>query len=130
MVRYDHRPALWLICAATTLSAAAAQDMRGLELMRDSTKGNCSICHLIPDIGLPEEAQGDIGPSLAGVGGRLTAQELRDRIADSRRLNPDTVMPAYGTTVGLVDVDPRYRGKPILTADEIDAIVTWLEAER
>lgn len=111
-------------------SPAPAQDApRGLELMRDSTKGNCSICHLIPGIGLPEEAQGDIGPPLAGVGARLTPEEIHARIADARRVNPATIMPPYGTTEGLIDVDPRYPG-PILTKGEIADVTAYLQALR
>ena len=107
---------------------ALAQDAaRGLELMRDSQKGNCSICHQIPGIGLPEEAQGNIGPSLAGVGMRYSADEIRERIVDARRMNPLTTMPPYGTIEGLHDVDPRYRGDTILTADEIADITAYLQ---
>lgn len=108
-------------------TAAGAQDpARGLELMRDSEKGNCSICHLVPGIGLPEEAQGNIGPSLEAVGARLSLRELRERITDSRIANPDTMMPPYGTIDGLRDVDPRYRGHPILTPGEIGDVVAYL----
>ena len=111
----------------STAAPAWAQDpARGLELMRDSGKGNCSICHLVPGIGLPEEAQGNIGPSLAGIGARLSLPELRERITDARIANPGTMMPPYGTTEGLIDVDPRYRGRPILTRDEIGAIAAFL----
>lgn len=97
--------------------------------MRDSAKGNCSICHLIPGIGLPEEAQGNIGPPLAGTGARLSAAEIGARIADARRVQPETLMPPYGTTDGLTDVDPRYPG-PILTADEIADITAYLQGLR
>ncbi|VDC19839.1 sulfur oxidation c-type cytochrome SoxX [Pseudogemmobacter humi] len=130
MVRYHHLTAIWLICAGPALSPALAQQSSGAELIRDSAKGNCSICHVIPGIGLPEEAQGDIGPSLAGVGGRLTEAELRARIIDARKFNPQTVMPPYGTNEGMTDVNPRYRGKPILTEGEIHAIAGWLAMQK
>lgn len=107
-----------------------AQPPDGLELMRDSEKGNCSICHQIPGIGLPVAAQGNIGPPLAGVGARLTQTEIRDHITDPRRANPQTVMPAYGTTLGLIDVDARFAGRPILTPAEIDAIAARLAQEK
>ena len=134
MVRHDYLRNVRLnalICGAlVALSAlvtpAGADTSPGIALIRDSTKGNCSICHLISGIGLPDDAQGNIGPSLEGVGGRLSPEELADRIADARRINPETVMPPYGTTEGLVDVDHRYLGRPILTDSEIDAIVSYL----
>lgn len=117
---------LMLGVVAMVAAPSQADPALGLELMRDSAKGNCSICHLIPGIGLPEDAQGNIGPSLEGVGERLSPQELTERIVDARRFNPDTVMPPYGTIEGLVDVDRRYEGRPILTDDEIAAIVSYL----
>lgn len=119
---------LALVLSAPPLQAQEAA--RGLELMRDSTKGNCSICHVIPGIGLPEDAQGTIGPPLAGVGGRLTRAEIAARITDPRIANPDTIMPAYGVSIGLVDVAAAWRGRPILTGPEIDAISGWLAEQR
>ena len=135
MVRDDHRRDVWLsvvtLCAfATFMTHAQADSTLGIELIRDSTKGNCSICHLIPGIGVPEDAQGNIGPGLEGVGERLSPEELTDRIVDARRFNPETLMPPYGTVEGLVDVDRRYEGRPILTEDEIAAIVTYLSSLR
>ena len=135
MVRYHHLRNLWLTLTAVGslgfANPAAAQDAeRGLELIRASEKGNCSICHLVPGIGLPDEAQGNIGPSLEGVGARLTPAELRARIVDARAMNPETIMPPYGSTEGLVDVDKRYRGRPILTAGEIADIVAYLSSLR
>ena len=131
MVRHDHYRNVWLGAAAFWLSVISATNAqvtpeRGIELIRDSTKGNCSICHLIPGIGVPEDAQGNIGPSLAGVGLRLSPQELRERIVDARRFNPDTLMPPFGVTSGLVNVDHRYQGKPILTDAEITAVLSYL----
>ena len=135
MVRHRHRRNLRLSLAlAASLGpalAASAQDAaHGLELMRASDKGNCSICHLVPGIGLPAEAQGDIGPTLEGVGARLSPAELRAQIVDARALNPATIMPPYGSISGLVDVDRRFRGRPILTAGEIDDVVAYLSSLR
>lgn len=104
--------------------------MRGLELMRASDKGNCSICHVIPGIGLPDEAQGNIGPTLEGVGERLTLAELRARVVDARTVNPSTIMPPYGSIAGLIDVDRRFRGRPILTPGEIDDVAAYLSSLR
>lgn len=135
MVRYDYLRNVWL--SALTLGALAAlttytqaDTTLGIELIRDSTKGNCSICHVIPGIGIPEDAQGNIGPSLEGVGTRLSLEELTERVVDMRHFNPETIMPPYGTTQGLTDVDHRYQGRPILTKDEIAAIVTYLSSLR
>lgn len=122
MVQKHHLGTLGLILLA--LPATAADPARGLDVARASYKGNCSICHVIPGIGVPEEGQGKIRPSLAGVGGRLSAVELTARITDPRKLDPTTTMPAYDTTERLRNVAVRYAGKPILTPDEIAYLQT------
>jgi L-cysteine S-thiosulfotransferase len=97
---------------------------RGERLVRDRERGNCLICHQIP---VPEERfQGDLGPPLAGVGRRLTIGQLRLRLIDQTRINPDTIMPAYYRIDGLIRVAPRYQGKPALTAAEIEDVIAWL----
>jgi L-cysteine S-thiosulfotransferase len=69
---------------------------------------------------------GNIGPDLAGVGSRLTPSQLRERIADMSRLRPDTVMPSFHRSEGLVRVDPVYRGKPVLGDAQLDDVVAYL----
>lgn len=134
MVPYHHFGNLWLtlaVAGSLATTPAAGQDAaRGLELIRASEKGNCSICHFIPGLGLPEEAQGNVGPSLEGVGTRLTPAELEAQIVDARSLNPNTIMPPYGSIEGLVDVDRRFSGRPILTPGEIADIVAYLSSLR
>jgi L-cysteine S-thiosulfotransferase len=98
--------------------------VRGERLVRDRERGNCLICHRIP---VPEERfQGDLGPTLAGVGSRLSLGQLRLRLIDQTRINPDTIMPAYYRIDGLIRVAPRYQGKPALTAAEIEDVIAWL----
>ena len=85
---------------------------------------NCIGCHRIP---IPEEAfHGTAGPDLAGVGSRLSAAELRLRLVDPTRANPDTLMPPYHKVSGLHRVAPRYAGKPILNAREIEDVIAYL----
>jgi sulfur-oxidizing protein SoxX len=90
----------------------------------DREAGDCVICHAMP---LPQrQFHGTIGPPLDGVGDRYSAGELRLRLADSKALNPDTIMPAYHRVEGLHHVHERYRGKPILTAQQIEDVVAYL----
>lgn len=96
----------------------------GEALVRDRERGNCLICHQGAD---PREPfQGTIGPLLAGVGARLDAGQIRLRLVDASRLNPETVMPPYFRTEGLRDVSSQYRGKPALSAQEIEDVVAYL----
>ena len=88
---------------------------------RDS---NCLLCHAVPDSGV--RAMGNVGPPLAGVGARLNEGQLRLRIVDSMRLNRDTIMPSYYRTEGLSRVAEAWRGKPVLTAQQVEDTVAYL----
>jgi L-cysteine S-thiosulfotransferase len=97
---------------------------RGWRIVLDRDRGDCVICHAMP---LPQrQFHGSIGPPLDGVGARYSAGELRLRLVDPKRLNPDTIMPAYHRVDGLQRVHERYRGKPILTAPQIEDVVAYL----
>ena len=101
---------------------------RGAALVRDRERGNCLICHRGAD---PSEPfQGNIGPPLAGVGARLDAGQIRLRLVDASLLNPQTVMPPYFRTENLHDVAPAFRGKPALSAQEIEDVVSYLATLR
>jgi sulfur-oxidizing protein SoxX len=45
---------------------------------------------------------------------------------DPTLLNAASVMPAYHRVDGLTRVDPRWTGRPVLTAQEIEDVVAWL----
>lgn len=93
---------------------------RGIVVNRDA--GACTLCHAVPG----ETNFGNIAPTLAGVGARLSAAQLRLRVADSTRVNPATPMPAYYRTEGLNQVAAPFRGKPILSAQQVEDVVAWL----
>jgi len=44
---------------------------------------------------------------------------LRLRIVDAMRLNRDTIMPSYYRIDGLNQVGEAWRGKPVLTAQQL-----------
>jgi sulfur-oxidizing protein SoxX len=97
---------------------------RGREIVRNRHVGLCLLCHSGP---FPEEPlQGNLGPSLAGAGGRWSEGQLRLRLVDASRLNDRTIMPPYYRTTGLARVAPAFRGKPILTAEQIEDVVAYL----
>lgn len=104
--------------------AASGDAARGRALVADRTRGLCLLCHSGP---FPEERfQGNLGPSLEGAGSRLTEAQLRLRIADGRRLNPDSIMPSYFRVDGLHRVGAAWRGRTLLAAQEIEDIVAFL----
>jgi L-cysteine S-thiosulfotransferase len=106
------------------LTAQPGDAERGRRIVLDRDGGDCSICHAMP---LPQrQFHGTIGPPLDGVGDRYSAGELRLRLVDPKVLNPDTVMPAYHRVEGFHRVQERYRGKPILTAQQIEDVIAYL----
>jgi len=107
-----------------SLTGAPGDAARGRAIVVSRQRGLCLLCHAGPF--LEERFQGELGPSLAGVGARLTGDQLRLRLVDGRRLNPTTIMPSYYRTEGLVRVGPAWQGRPILAAGEIEDVVAFL----
>jgi cytochrome c2 len=66
-------------------------------------KYGCAACHVIP--GIPG-ANGQVGPSLEGIGGRVylagqlqnTPDNLRKWVEDPQGIRPGTAMPDMGVT--------------------------------
>ena len=106
------------------LSAATADPTRGRSTFIQREKGHCILCHAIPDAEV--RFAGNVGPALAGVGARLTAAQLRGRIVDSTRHDPDTVMPAYYRSGQLNRVGRAYIGRTVLSAQEVEDVVAYL----
>ena len=97
---------------------------RGRAIVANRTVGLCLLCHSGP---IPEERfQGNLAPSLEGAGLRSTPGQLRLRLVDARRLNPDTIMPPYYRLDGLTRVAKNFQGKTILTAQQIEDVVAYL----
>ena len=105
------------------LSGAKGDPARGRALVANRQLGLCLLCHSGP---FPEERfQGNLAPDLRSAA-RLTEGQIRQRIVDPRRANPDTIMPAYFDTGGLTRVAPSFKGKTILSAEQIEDIVAYL----
>jgi len=145
-----HLAGCWFAAAALTLaSAASAQELRPYTVVGDAipdsltgTAGDivrgrallvdrastCILCHSGP---FPEARfQGDLAPGLAGVGNRWSKGQIRLRLVDASRLNPATIMPSYYRLEGLVRVGAAWRGKPILSAEQIEDLVAYLATLR
>ena len=97
----------------------------GRQLSWDRGKGNCIACHALP---IPEaEFPGNLGPPLIDVGQRLTEGQIRLRVVDSKQINPLTIMPGYYRDPKLLQfVKKKYRGKTLLSAQEIEDLVAYL----
>ena len=111
-----------------SLTGAKGDPARGRAIVTNRQLGLCLLCHSGP---FPEERfQGNFAPDLKGAGSRWAEGQLRLRIVDSSRINPTSIMPAYHRTEGLTRVAPALRGKPILSAGEIEDVVAFLTTLR
>jgi len=109
---------------ARSLTGAPGDAARGPAIVLDRQRGLCLLCHPGP---FPDERfQGNLAPSLAGAGARWTEGQIRLRISDGRRLNPDTIMPSYLRLDGLHRVGRAWQGRTILTAEEVEDVVAFL----
>jgi L-cysteine S-thiosulfotransferase len=107
-----------------SLTGARGDAARGRAIVADHNRGLCLLCHSGP---FPEDKfQGNIAPDLSGAGSRWSEGQLRLRIVDAGKINPNTIMPPFYRIDGLSRVAKAYRDKPVLTAVEIEDVVAYL----
>ena len=106
-----------------SLTGAKGDPARGRAIVANRQVGLCLLCHTGP---FPEERfQGNLAPDLREAA-RLSEAEIRLRLVDPARVNPKTIMPAYYRAAGLTHVAPCYRGKTVLSAEQIEDVVAYL----
>jgi sulfur-oxidizing protein SoxX len=106
-----------------TTAVFAGDPEKGRAIVANRQLGLCLLCHSGP---FPEERfQGNLAPDLRGVGARLSAEQLRQRLVDPARFNPKTIMPAYARTEG-TRVAPSLQGKALFTQEQIEDVVAFL----
>jgi len=110
-----------------SLTGMPGDATRGRALVVDRAN-TCILCHSGP---FPEQKfQGDLAPGLGGAGSRWSEGQLRLRLIDAFRLNPTTIMPSYYRIDGLDRVGAAWRGRPILSAGQIEDMVAYLATLR
>lgn len=108
--------------APDPLTRAPGDPRRGAEVFSDPEQGGCAGCHAVA--GRSDATQ--IGPSLAGVGGRLSRSALRLWIIDPRFFNPEANMPAYYSVYDGEAEEPT-RPRPRLGPQQIEDLVAYLD---
>lgn len=107
-----------------SLSGMAGDPLRGRAIVLSRQSGLCILCHSGP---FPEERfQGNLAPDLATSVARLSESQLRARLVDARRFNPDTIMPPYFTKDHGTRVAPQFAEKTLLSAQEIEDVLAFL----
>jgi sulfur-oxidizing protein SoxX len=99
----------------------------GAKVFTDRKQGNCLACHEVSAL-KKQLFHGNVGPSLDGVADRWEPAQLRAIVADSKKVfGPETVMPGfYSLNVG-INVRKDLVGKTILTAQQVEDVVAYLE---
>lgn len=107
-----------------SLSDRPGDPQRGRAIVLNRQVGFCLLCHSGP---FPEDRfQGNLAPDLKLSLASLSEGQIRARIVDSSRLTPETIMPSYFRTDHLKVVATPYRGKTILTAQQVEDVVAFL----
>lgn len=88
--------------------------------------GNCLACHQNADLA-SEPFHGDVGPALDGVAERWSVEELRAIIVNSKAVfGENTIMPGFYVTDPNARVREPFRGKTVLSAQEVEDVVAYL----
>ena len=107
-----------------SLTGAPGDAERGQKIVTNRQVGLCLLCHAGP---YPQERfQGTMAPDLTGAGARWNEGQLRLRMVDAAKINPETIMPPYYRVDGLTRVAPGFRGNTILSAEQIEDVVAYL----
>ncbi len=108
----------------TALSPNPGDPIKGRAIVTSRQTGLCILCHSGP---FPEERfQGNLAPDLRLSVANLSLDQLRARLVDPARSNPNTNMPAYFRIDHLQRVAPQFSGKTLLTGQEIEDVLAYL----
>jgi sulfur-oxidizing protein SoxX len=108
----------------TALSPNPGDPTKGRAIVTSRQTGLCILCHSGP---FPEERfQGNLAPDLRLSVANLSVGQLRARLVDPARSNPNTIMPAYFRIDHLQRVAPQFAGKTVLTGQEIEDVLAYL----
>ena len=109
-----------------SLTGQAGDAEAGRATFVDRQKGNCLSCHAVSSLA-ELSFHGEVGPPLDGVADRMDASEMRLRIVDPKIINEATIMPAFFRDAGLNHVLEGFQGKTILSAQEVEDIIAYLD---
>jgi L-cysteine S-thiosulfotransferase len=108
------------------LTSMAGDATRGRAIVVNRQQGLCLLCHSGPTAFAEVREQGNLASNLEGTATRWTAAQLRLRVADARRLDPNGLMPSFYKTEGLAQVGAAWQGKSVLTAQEVEDVLAFL----
>jgi len=108
-----------------SLTGAAGDPAAGKKAFINRKQGNCLACHANSDL-IDQPFHGEIGPALDGVAGRWDTAHLRGIVANPKNTFEGTIMPAFYRDSGFARVKKKFKGKTILTAQQVEDVVAYL----
>ena len=111
---------------ADSLTGVAGDAANGRNVFASRKKGNCLACHENSDWS-EQLFHGEVGPSLDGAGDRWTEAELRGLLTNSKKTFEDTIMPSFYRTSGFNRNLEKFDGKTILSAQEVEDVLAYLQ---
>jgi len=97
---------------------------KGRAIVVNRQLGLCTLCHSGP---FPEQRlSSNLAPDLAASVASLSLGQLRARLVDPSRMNPETIMPSYYRVDLYHRAAPSFAAKTILSAQEIEDVLAYL----
>ena len=110
----------------TSLTGSAGSAVKGREWFKNRKLGNCLACHVNSEL-KEEQFHGEVGPALDGVAERWNEAQLRAIVVNSKVIfGEKTMMPAFYRDGGFTRPLKKFKGKTILSAEQIEDIVAYL----
>ncbi|MEJ8573040.1 sulfur oxidation c-type cytochrome SoxX [Microbaculum marinum] len=109
----------------TPLTGEPGDPAKGRVIFADRKLGNCLACHANAD--QAELFHGEVGPPLDGVADRYEPEMLRAIVVNPKEIFGDqTVMPAFYRIIEGQRIAEAYKGKTILSAEQVEDVVAYL----
>ena len=110
---------------AKSLTGKAGDPAAGKKWFVGRKLGNCLACHVNKDTS-DQQFHGEVGPPLDGTASRWSEGEIRLRIVNPKLVNEDTIMPAFYRTDGFTRVLKKFKGKSVLSAQEVEDVLAYV----
>lgn len=111
---------------AKSLTGVAGDAASGKKAFANRKLGNCLACHANKDLA-DKLFHGEIGPALDGVAERYEEAQLRAILINSKMvLGEETMMPSFYRLVNGARPMKKFKGKSILTAQQIEDVLAYI----
>ena len=109
-----------------SLTGVAGDPVAGRDVFKGRKLGNCLACHVNAE--MPEESfHGEVAPAIDGAGSRWSEAQLRAIVSNSKMVFEDTIMPAFYRDTGFNRPLKGFEGQTILSAQQIEDVVAYLQ---